>query len=107
MTAAPVEQDREQFREQVREQFREQVRGILPVALSGSVSRIVGLTVSVIGFPAPLGAICAIGRESGTPIQGEVVGFREEETLILPYGDLAGIRRGNVVTLVQSAPGIR
>jgi flagellum-specific ATP synthase len=85
----------------------EQVRRILPVAISGSVSRIVGLTVSVIGFPAPLGAICAIGRENGSPIEGEVVGFRDEETLILPHGDLAGVRRGNVVTLVQSAPGIR
>ena len=70
----------------------EQVRRILPVALSGSVSRIVGLTVSVTGFPAPLGAICAIGRESGAAIRGEVIGFRDDETLILPYGDLAAQR---------------
>jgi FliI/YscN family ATPase len=85
----------------------EQVRRILPVALTGSVGKIVGLTVSVTGFPAPLGAVCAIMRENGAAIRGEVIGFRDEETLVLPYGDLAGIRRGNRVTLVQSAPGIR
>ncbi len=85
----------------------EQIRRILPVALTGSVDKIVGLTVSVRGFPAPLGAVCAIMRESGTPIQGDVIGFRDGETLILTYGDLAGIRRGNQVTLVQSVPGIR
>jgi FliI/YscN family ATPase len=85
----------------------EQVRRILPVALTGSVSKIVGLTVWVSGLPAPLGAVCSIVRESGAPIRGEVIGFRDEETLVLPLGELAGIRRGNRVILVQSAPGVR
>jgi len=84
-----------------------QVGGILPVGLSGSVSRIVGLTVSVTGFPAPLGATCAIVRENGARLSGEVIGFRDDETLIMPYSDPGGIRRGNAVTLVQSAPGVR
>jgi flagellum-specific ATP synthase len=85
----------------------EQVRRILPVAMVGNVHKIVGLTVSVAGFPAPLGAVCSIARENGAPIRAEVIGFRDDDTLLLPYGDLAGIRRGNQVTLVQSAPGIR
>jgi FliI/YscN family ATPase len=85
----------------------EQVRRILPLGLTGSVSKLVGLTVSVGGFPAPLGAVCSVVRESGAPVRGEVVGFREDETVLLPYGDLAGVRRGNQVMLVQSAPGIR
>jgi FliI/YscN family ATPase len=85
----------------------EQVRRILPVALTGSVSKIVGLTVSVAGFPAPLGAVCEIITEGGAPVRSEVIGFRDDETLLLPYGELAGTRRGNRVTLVQSSPGIR
>jgi FliI/YscN family ATPase len=85
----------------------EQVQHILSYGLSGSVSRIVGLTASVSDFPAPLGALCSIARENGTPIQAEVVGFHEAETLLLPYGDLAGVRRSNRVRLVQSSPGIR
>ena len=85
----------------------EQVRRILPLALTGSVNKLVGLTVSVAGFPAPLGAVCSIVRENGAPVRGEVIGFRDDETVLLPYGDLAGVRRGNRVTLVQSAPGIR
>lgn len=85
----------------------EQVRRILPMGLTGSVNKIVGLTVSVAGFPAPLGAVCEIVTEGGGPVRGEVIGFRDDETLLLPYGDLAGTRRGNRVTLVQSAPGVR
>ncbi len=88
-------------------QLIDQVQQMLPMALTGSVSKVVGLTVSVVGLPAPLGAVCSIVRESGMAIRGEVIGFRDEETLVLPYGDLAGIRRGNRVTMVQSSPGVR
>ena len=83
------------------------VKRMLTVGLTGSVSRIVGLTASVVDFPAPMGAVCAIARESGRPIQGEVIGFHGDETLLLPYGELAGVRRGNQVSLLQSVPGIR
>jgi FliI/YscN family ATPase len=87
--------------------LEDQVQQILPVGLSGSVCRIVGLTVSVADFPAPLGAVCAIRRDRGDELLAEVVGFQGDETLLLSYGDLAGVRRGNLVLLSQSSPGIR
>jgi flagellum-specific ATP synthase len=86
---------------------QEQVDTILPFALEGTVTRIVGLTVAAAGFPAPLGAICRIHREQGSPIDAAVVGFQGEETLLLAYGELGGVRRGNRVTLLQSVPGAR
>ncbi len=85
----------------------EQVETILPFGLVGAVMRTVGLTVSAAGFPAPLGAICRIHREQGDPVDAAVVGFQGEETLLLSYGDLAGVRRGNRVTLMQSVPAAR
>ncbi|HUQ69432.1 MAG TPA: FliI/YscN family ATPase [Planctomycetaceae bacterium] len=87
--------------------FADQLTHILPPRLTGSVTRIVGLTAAVAGFPAPLGAIARLERESGEPGDGEVVGFHDHETLLLPYGDLGGIRRGTRVRLVQSTPGAR
>lgn len=85
----------------------EQVKQLLPYGLSGTITRIVGLTVSVAGFPAPLGAVCRIHREQGNTIDGSVVGFQGDETLLLAYGELEGVRRGNRVTLLQSVPGAR
>lgn len=87
--------------------LEDQVRQILPVGLCGSVRKIVGLTVSVADFPAPLGAVCTINRDRGDELQAEVVGFQGDETLLLSYGDLAGVRRGNRVSMLQSSPGIR
>jgi len=87
--------------------FAEQLTQILPMRITGRVSRLVGLTAAVSGFPVPVGAIVRLEREHGEAIEGEVVGFHDQETLLLPYGDLSGIRRGSPVTLLQSTPGAR
>ena len=79
----------------------------MPWGLTGSVSRLIGLTVAVADFPAPVGAVCEICREAGTALQAEVIGFQGSETLLLPFGELVGIRRGQTVELKQSAPLVR
>ncbi|HUG91253.1 MAG TPA: FliI/YscN family ATPase [Planctomycetaceae bacterium] len=87
--------------------LEDHVRNILPYGLTGRVTRIVGLAVAAAGFPAPLGAICRLHREHGAAVDAEVVGFQGEETLLLSYADLAGVRRGNRVTLLKSVPVAR
>lgn len=87
--------------------LEDHVRSMTPIGLAGSVNRIVGQTVAVSDFPAPLGALCTIARESATPLSAEVIGFGDDETLLFPDGELAGIRRGNRVSLVRSSPTIR
>jgi flagellum-specific ATP synthase len=87
--------------------LEDHLRTILPVGLTGRVTRIVGLALSVAGFPAPLGAIARIHSEHGAALEAEVVGFSGDETLLLPYGDLAGVRRGNRVKLARSVQGAR
>ena len=84
----------------------ERVQSILPIGLTGTVQQIVGLTIAATGFPAPLGSICSIRRENGAPLTGEVIGFRDNETLLLSHGELTGVRRGNLVTLTRSSPAV-
>lgn len=79
----------------------------MPVGLCGRVSKIVGLTVAVAGFPAPLGAVAKLEAEHGASVAAEVVGFSGDDTLLLPYGELQGIRRGTICVLQQSVPGAR
>jgi len=87
--------------------LEEQVRRMLPVGLTGRVKRIVGLTLSVAGFPAPLGAVALLEGDHGEDLEAEVVGFSGEETLLLPYGELTGVRRGARVRLRHSVQGAR
>jgi flagellum-specific ATP synthase len=81
----------------------DQLNSILPAALEGSVAQIVGMTAAVAGFPAPLGAIAQIERDTGRPARAEVIGFRNDLTLLYPHESLQGVRRGNCVRLVRTA----
>ncbi|MCA9042506.1 MAG: EscN/YscN/HrcN family type III secretion system ATPase, partial [Planctomycetaceae bacterium] len=80
---------------------------IMSVGMTGSVLKTVGLTISVTGLPAPLGALCRIHRHHGKPLDAQVIGFHGDETFLLSLGKLDGIRRGNKVELIQSVPAIR
>lgn len=84
-----------------------QIGGFLPFSLEGRVTRVSGLATAVADFPAPLGGLCLISRDGGPPLGAEVVGFRDEETVLLAEGDLSGIRRGSRVVLVRTRCTVR
>jgi len=83
------------------------IRQLQAPRVTGTTTRIVGLAAAVSDFPAPLGARCQIHRDGTEPIDGEVVGFTGEETLVLPFGDLRGVRRGTPVEVTCSVPTAR
>ena len=85
----------------------EQLEAVMPTALVGSVAGTVGMTISVAGFPAPVGAVAEIQRETGPPLMAEVVGFRDEMTLLYPFSDPAGVRHGNRVRLARTTHWLR
>ncbi len=64
----------------------------------GRVVDVVGLVVEGLGVDAPTGTICRISTEGGQDIRAEIVGFRENHTLLMPYGDVRGIRPGARIT---------
>jgi len=89
------------------QRFMEQLDRVMTARLTGSVAQTVGMTAAVAGFPVPVGALVEIDRQSGPPIDGEVVGFRDDQTLVYPLDSLAGVRRGNKVRLRRTARSVR
>ncbi len=79
--------------------FAAQLAAVMPTALEGRVARLVGTMAAVAGFPAPVGATAEICRQACEPLAAEVVGFRDELTLLYPLGDLTGVRHGDRVLL--------
>ena len=70
------------------------------VELHGTVQEVRGLAVRVGGFAAPIGALARIRPRDGTAaeLDGEVVGFADDQTVIMPFSSTRGIRRGDRVT---------
>ncbi len=84
-----------------------QLGSINPTSLVGSVLRTEGTTVAVAGFPAPVGGLVEISRQSGPPVQGEVIGLRDDLTLVYPYDSIQGVHRGSTARLLRTSHFVR
>lgn len=62
----------------------------------GRIDKIVGMTVEATGPNSNLGDVCTIG-EKGSEVLAEVVGFKENKVLLMPYGEIDGIGYGSIV----------
>lgn len=60
----------------------------------GIVKKVIGLTVEVEGIKSFVGEVCTIYNEKKHPITCEVVGFREDNVILMPLGELIGIAPG-------------
>ncbi len=88
-------------------ELSEQLNDVLPAALEGRIVRTVGMTASAAGFSAPVGALVEIARHAGPPLEAEVIGFRDDLTLLFPFADLGGVRHGDVVRLKRTRNWLR
>ncbi len=65
---------------------------------TGKIENIVGMSIEASGSRAAVGDICRIySGESGGQIPAEVVGFKNDRILLMPYSEMTGISSGNFV----------
>ncbi|MFQ5673954.1 MAG: FliI/YscN family ATPase [Nitrospinales bacterium] len=75
------------------------------VKKSGKVRRLVGMILEGDGPASPVGSLCRVVPRSGkTPIQAQVVGFRDNNTLLMPLGDIFGIEPGSIIETTEEFP---
>lgn len=65
-----------------------------PIRQKGRVSQVVGLAIESDGPRVSLGEVCVIQIPGNGHILAEVVGFRQNKTLLMPLGEMAGIGPG-------------
>jgi flagellum-specific ATP synthase len=75
------------------------LEGIESIPVRGKVKRVIGLVIESEGPPAALGEICYIkipqsSSSEITLMKAEVVGFRDDNILLMPIGELEGIKAG-------------
>ncbi len=77
--------------------------------LRGTVSEVRGLALSVADLPAPIGAMVQVLDRAGRreAVDGEVVGFAGDETIVMPLGTTAGVRRGDRVVAMAHTQTVR
>ncbi len=68
---------------------------------TGTLVRLVGMTLEARGIMAPLGALCEVESSAGAhKVQAEVVGFNDQTLYLMPFTEPVGIGPGATVRVV-------
>jgi flagellum-specific ATP synthase len=74
------------------------LRDLDPIRVEGRVAQVVGLVIESDGPSARLGEVCLIFSDPHSPpLTAEVVGFRGDRLLLMPLGEMVGIKPGSEV----------
>lgn len=79
--------------------YRTALASSKPVRLHGKVTQVVGLVIEGYCPDTSVGAICEIKPVDGDPIPAEVVGFRNNKTLLMPLGELRGVGLDSLISV--------
>ena len=79
--------------------YRAALESVKPVKLHGKVTQVVGLVIEGYCPDTSVGAICEIKPQGGDPIPAEVVGFRNNKTLLMPLGELRGVGLDSLISV--------
>lgn len=70
----------------------------------GRISQVVGMIAQGDSLGLGIGSLCNIINDNGQEIKAEVVGFKEEKALFMPYGDIRGISLGSRIIPIATSP---
>ena len=70
---------------------------------SGTLVRLVGMTLEARGVMAPLGACCEVVGRHGHRVEAEVVGFNDKVLFLMPFTEPAGVGPGDMVRVLSNS----
>ncbi len=79
----------------------DEARVIVP---EGRITQVIGLIAEGDSLGLGVGGVCKIVNDQGLAVMAEVVGFKGEKALFMPFGDMRGISLGSRVLPVASSP---
>lgn len=81
--------------------FRSAISEVNPLAITGRVVQVVGLTVEIMGLNCQIGEVCEIQTSNKTTLMAEAIGFRNNRMLLMPLGGMEGIQPDSTVRSVS------
>ena len=76
----------------------QQIKDSDTLSRTGKIENIIGMSIEASGGRGAIGDICRIySQESNSQVLAEVVGFKNEHTLLMPYHNMSGLAPGSFV----------
>jgi flagellum-specific ATP synthase len=67
------------------------------IKVYGRIVEITGLTIKATGLDVSIGEACKIYSDNTSPVDAEVVGFKDGKVVLMATGEISGIRHGSRV----------
>ncbi len=89
------------------DKYFNRVKASVPVRAEGRISKVVGLVAEGDSLGLSVGSLCLIKGDHNKKIKAEVIGFKENKALLMPYGDIRGIGPGSRIVPLADAPVVK
>lgn len=83
-----------------------QIRGTDTVRTEGRVLQVVGTVIEGTLPDCSIGQMCLIRPQNEAPLRAEVVGFHRDRALIMPLGEMRGLKPGSPILSLRQSPTI-
>jgi flagellum-specific ATP synthase len=88
--------------------FSPVISNATPIKVYGKVTRVIGLVIEGYGPSTSIGDLCDIySQNNKRSIKAEVVGFKDNKILLMPLGELRGIKPGDKIIKRENKPNIK
>jgi flagellum-specific ATP synthase len=87
--------------------FKKRLGTLLTLRVYGRVKQIIGTVIEAWGISGSIGTLCWIRKDNGVEVSAEIVGFRDNVTLLMPLGEMEGIRPDSLLYSTEGSFKIR
>lgn len=84
--------------------YLEAISSCQPMKLEGKIVKVAGLVAEGHGPGLSVGSLCVIENSEGKNIQAEVVGFKDKRVIIMPFGEMRGVKPGSRIVDIDKRP---
>ncbi|MCD6298803.1 MAG: FliI/YscN family ATPase [Deltaproteobacteria bacterium] len=78
-----------------------------PFRLAGKIIKVAGIVAEANGPGLSVGSLCEIKNSEGLNVEAEVVGFNEKRIIIMPFGEMRGIKPGSRIVAKSKRPVVQ
>ena len=84
--------------------YLDAVNSCQPIRLEGKITKVAGIVAEGHGPGLSVGSLCEIKESEGLNIQAEVIGFKDNKIIVMPFGEMRGIRPGSRIIGLSGKP---
>ncbi len=86
------------------DKYSKAVHACKPIQLEGKIVKAAGIVAEANGPGLGVGSLCAIKNPDGPDITAEVIGFKGQRVIIMPFGEMRGIKPGSRIVDISKRP---